>query len=261
MDKFAAHATPMMRQYIELKSQYPDAILFFRLGDFYEMFFEDALKAADVLQITLTSRSKGPDKVPMAGIPFHASKRYIAKLIEAGLKVAICEQVEPPGKSTLVRREVVRVITPGMVLEEEVLEAKANNFLAAIKHEKGKFGVAMLDASTGEFLVFPLMEGGECREELAKFCVRELLIAKEDPGYEIEGLLEGFAFRPLVVPLEKEAFGFSTANASLCAHFKVLSLESFGLREGLAISAAGAALNYLLKTQKTDATHVTRIGL
>jgi len=261
MDNFeTAHATPMMKQYIELKSQHPDAILFFRLGDFYEMFFEDALKAADVLQITLTSRSKGSDKVPMAGIPFHASRRYIAKLVDAGFKVAICEQVEPPGKSNLVRREVVRVITPGMILDEEVLEAKANNFLAAVKYAKGKFGVAMLDASTGEFIVFPVLEAAFLRDELAKFFVRELLISKEDPDYEVERLLEGFASRPLVVPLEKEAFDFSNANASLCAHFKVLSLESFGLKDNPpSICAAGAALNYLLKTQKTAATHVTKI--
>jgi DNA mismatch repair protein MutS len=252
----------MMKQYAELKSQHPDAILFFRLGDFYEMFFDDALKAADVLQITLTSRSKGSDKVPMAGIPFHAARRYIAKLIDAGFKVAICEQVEPPGKSNLVRREIVRIITPGMVLDEEVLEAKSNNFLAAVKYVKGQFGMAMLDASTGEFFAFPLLEASSLRDELAKFFVRELLVSKDAAGYEVERLLEGFSPRPLVVSLEKEAFEFSSANALLCAHFKVLSLESFGLKDNTAsISAAGAALNYLLNTQKTAATHVTQIQL
>ena len=262
MDNFAAHATPMMKQYIELKSQYPDAILFFRLGDFYEMFFDDALKAAEVLQITLTSRSKGSEKVPMAGIPFHAARRYVAKLVEAGFKVAICEQVEPPGKSNLVRREVVRVITPGVILDEEVLEAKENNFLAAVKYAKGKFGLAMLDASTGEFFAFPLLEATSLRDELAKFFVRELLISKEELTYEVECLLEGFVSRPLVVPLEKGEFEFSNANASLCTHFKVLSLESFGLKDNPAsICAAGAALNYLLKTQKTAASHVTKIHL
>ncbi|MCL2012216.1 MAG: DNA mismatch repair protein MutS [Cystobacterineae bacterium] len=262
MDNFSAHATPMMKQYMELKSQYPDAILFFRLGDFYEMFFDDALKAADVLQITLTSRSKGPDKVPMAGIPFHAARRYIAKLIEAGLKVAICEQVETPGKSNLVRREIVRVITPGMVLDEEVLEAKTNNFLAAIQYVKGQFGLAMLDVSTGEFLAFPMLEASALRDELAKFFVRELLIPKETPEARIEHVLEGFSPRPLVVFLEREEFDFSNANALLCSHFKVLSLEPFGLNNNQAsISAAGAALNYLLKTQKTAATHVTKIHL
>ncbi|MCL2178004.1 MAG: DNA mismatch repair protein MutS [Proteobacteria bacterium] len=263
MDNTASNATPMMKQYIELKSQHPDAILFFRLGDFYEMFFDDALKAADILQITLTSRSKGPDKVPMAGIPFHAARRYIAKLIEAGLKVAICEQVEPPGKSGLVRREVVRVITPGMVVDEEVLEAKENNFLAAVKYAKGgAFGVAMLDASTGAFFVFPLLDGESLRDELAKFSVRELLLSKESPSYEVERLLEGFSPRPLLVPLEEEAFDFSNANAALCTHFHVLSLESFGLKDNPAsIAAAGAALNYLLNTQKTAATHLTQLQL
>src|SRR5690349_3913839 len=126
-------ATPMMRQYLETKARYPDAILFFRLGDFYEMFFDDAQVAHDVLELTLTSRSKGDDRVPMAGVPFHAARGYVARLVERGYKVAICDQVEDPGPGkAIVRREVTRVITPGMVLDDELLDARADHFLAAL---------------------------------------------------------------------------------------------------------------------------------
>src|SRR5687768_17326658 len=128
----AAEATPMMRQYLEVKASQPDAILFFRLGDFYEMFFEDAVKAAEVLQITLTSRAKGAERVPMCGVPYHAARRYIARLIEAGLKVAICDQVDQVEGKGIFRREVTRVVTPGVLLDDEVLEAKENNFVAAV---------------------------------------------------------------------------------------------------------------------------------
>jgi DNA mismatch repair protein MutS len=153
-----ATLTPMMKQYLEVKAQYPGALLFFRLGDFYELFFEDAVKASELLQITLTSRAKALDRVPMAGVPHHAAKRYIARLIEAGQKVAICEQLEPPGKG-IVKREVVRVVTPGMVLDDDVLEARENNFLAALAPADGDdpWGAALLDASTGEF--FALQPG------------------------------------------------------------------------------------------------------
>src|SRR3974390_320552 len=131
----------MMRQYLETKALHPDAFLFFRLGDFYELFFEDAVRAAEVLQITLTARSKGPERVPMCGVPFPAARRDGAKLLEAGHKVAICEQVEAPGTTPgLVRRDVVRVVTPGMVLDEEVLEASSPSWLAAVAVEKARWG-------------------------------------------------------------------------------------------------------------------------
>ncbi|NJD91309.1 MAG: DNA mismatch repair protein MutS, partial [Geobacter sp.] len=147
--------TPMMRQYIEIKSAYPDAILFFRLGDFYEMFLDDAVKAAAILEITLTSRGKGADgsDVPLCGIPYHSATPYIAKLVEAGEKVAICEQVEDPKKTKgIVRREVVRVVTPGLVTDADSLSPKENNYLAAVMpFTAGLFGVATVDLSTGQF--------------------------------------------------------------------------------------------------------------
>src|SRR5512136_2164199 len=143
----------MMRQYLEVKARHPDAILFFRLGDFYEMFAEDAVRAAEVLQITLTSRAKGDDRIPMCGVPYHAARGYVAKLLERGFKVAICDQVEEPGKSTIVRREVTRVVTPGMVFDDQVLDPREASFLGAVALGEGTVGIALLDASTGELRV------------------------------------------------------------------------------------------------------------
>src|SRR5512143_2271361 len=152
MREIAQAATPMMRQYLETKARYPDALLFFRLGDFYELFFEDALTASEALQITLTARSKGDDKVPMCGVPHHAARGYVARLLERGFKVAICDQVEPPGKTGIVRREVTRVVTPGTVLDEQSLEPRESSFLGAVALDPSGAGggIALLDATTGE---------------------------------------------------------------------------------------------------------------
>lgn len=145
--------TPAMRQYMDIKRQYPDCIIFFRMGDFYEMFFEDAVTASKILEITLTSRNKGrEDSIPLCGVPYHAASSYIAKLIGKGFKVAVCEQVEDPKLAKgVVKREVVRVVTPGLVIDGENLDAKENNFLAALYPCGDRFGLAFLDISTGEF--------------------------------------------------------------------------------------------------------------
>ena len=155
----------MMRQYTSLKAQHPDAILMFRLGDFYEMFNEDAETASEVLEITLTSREAGKGmRIPMCGVPHHAARSYIGRLVEAGHKVAICEQMEPPRRGRkIVRREVVRVITPGTILEPEFLEAKRNNYLISLATKGKEIGLAMLDVSTGEFAVTEA--GGEHAED------------------------------------------------------------------------------------------------
>src|SRR5262249_47130284 len=145
-------ATPMIRQYLDARARAGDAFLFFRLGDFYELFFEDAVRAAELLGITLTARSKGAERVPMCGVPYHAARRYVARLLEAGHKVAICEQVEAPGSGPgIVRRDIVRIVTPGTVLDEDVLEAGRNVWLAALCGSEGAHGAALLDGSTGEF--------------------------------------------------------------------------------------------------------------
>jgi len=255
--------TPMMRQYLEIKAAHPEAILFFRLGDFYEMFFEDAVRAAEILQITLTSRSKGADRVPMCGVPYHSARRYIARLIEEGLKVAICEQVEEAGSGPgIVRREVIRVITPGMVLDEEVLESRSNNFLAAISFGTSALGIALLDASTGELFAFEVPSTAFAVEELCRAQPRELVVAqhaRECP--DLQNLLQGMGRVPTLSTLDKTAFDVARATAFLKRHFGVASLEGYGLKDQpCAVSAAGAALRYLKDTQKTDASHVDRIS-
>lgn len=256
-----ATLTPMMKQYLEVKAQYPGALLFFRLGDFYELFFEDAVKASELLQITLTSRAKGLDRVPMAGVPHHAAKRYIARLIEAGQKVAICEQLEPPGKG-IVKREVVRVVTPGMVLDDDVLEARENNFLAALAPADGDdpWGAALLDASTGEF--FALQPGPleALLDEVSRASPRELLVPEGFGDAALENVLGAFSRRPTVATLGQDAFENKRARALLTSHFQVKSLDGFGLTDSSAsLGAAGAALRYLKETQKSQAGHVDRI--
>lgn len=257
-----AALTPMMKQYLEVKAQHPGVLLFFRLGDFYELFFEDAVKASELLQITLTSRAKGSDRVPMAGVPYHAARRYIARLIEAGQKVAICEQLEPPGKG-IVKREVVRVVTPSMVLDDEVLEAKENNFLVAVTPAgpDEDWGAAAIDASTGEFLAFEPGSLEVVAGELNGLMPRELLVPQ---GAEeaVEPLLRLFGRRPALATLPTDAFQLRRAGAYLAQHFRVQTLDGFGLAPTcVSVGAAGAALRYLCDTQKCPAAHVDRLSL
>jgi len=147
--------TPAMKQYVEIKEKYPDCILLYRMGDFYELFFEDAVLVAPLLEITLTSRNKGKeDSVPLCGFPYHAASSYISRLVEKGYKVAVCEQVEDPKKAKgIVKREVIRVITPGLLLDPENLQAGENNFLAGLSFNQNKYGFAFVDISTGEFQI------------------------------------------------------------------------------------------------------------
>jgi len=255
--------TPMMRQYLETKALNPDAILFFRLGDFYEMFFEDAVKASELLQITLTARAKNAEKVPMAGVPYHSARRYIAKLVEHGLKVAICEQVEEAGSGPgLVKREVTRIITPGMVLDEDALEPRASNFLAAVYTGAQGFGAALLEASTGEFFSLEAETSQELVEALARVEPRELLVPEgQRDAPETTYVVSRLSRPPAVAELEKAAFEPGRAATYLRTHFAVQSLEAFGLQDApLATGAAAAALRYLKDTQKTQAAHVDRLS-
>ena len=254
--------TPMMRQYFEVKALHPDAVLFFRLGDFYEMFAEDAVQAAEILQITLTSRAKGTDRVPMCGVPYHSSRKYIARLIERGLKVAICDQMEEPNGPGIVRREVTRVVTPGTVLDEDALEPGENRFLAALAFDKEEAAAALLDASTGEFFAVRCAVDA-LGDELARFRPSELLVPEEEAtSHRLEQVLRGLAARPPLATLPKAVFDPVRAGAFLRAHLKVGSLDGFGFGgEPLATAAAGAALRYVTETQKADATHVDRLRL
>ncbi|NTX02452.1 DNA mismatch repair protein MutS [Myxococcus sp. CA040A] len=258
-----ASLTPMMRQYLEVKALHPDSVLFFRLGDFYEMFFEDAVRASEILQITLTARAKGADKVPMCGIPYHSSRRYIARLIGEGLKVAICEQVEEAGTGPgIVRREVTRVITPGMVLDEEVLEPRDSNFLAAVCWSERGWGGALLEASTGEFLAMEAASAAELAESLSRVEPRELLVpGGQRDSAEVAQLCARLPRMPAIAESEAAAFEPTRAAGFLRTHFAVQSLSAFGLDDSpLATGAAGAALRYLKDTQKTPAAHVDRLS-
>jgi len=256
--------TPMMQQYVDTKAQVGDAILFFRLGDFYEMFFDDALKAAEALHITLTSRAKGDERVPMCGVPYHSARRYIGRLIDKGFKVAICEQVEEAGGQALVKREVVRIVTAGTVLDENLLEPAQNNFLAALKppEQPGPWGAALLDASTGEFVALAPGQLSELWPELLRMNVSEVLVPQGTDVTLLEPLLSGYGKRPAIATLEPDVFQASRARAYLLAHFQVQSLESFGLPDSSpSAGAAGAALRYLKDTQKSDGGHVDRLSL
>ena len=243
-------STPLMRQYHAAKQQVPNALLMFRLGDFYELFYEDAVTAARELEITLTSRNKEKDQaIPMCGVPYHAAEGYIARLIQKGFRVALCEQMEEagPGKK-LVRREVTRIITPGTVTESSLLRSHENSYLAAVAYDGSRAGLAHLDVSTGEFRVTEL-ELVEVPAAIENLNARELLV----PGPA------RFAVQCLQTENEAWIFSFDYAERALLDHFKLLSLDGCGLAgKPLAVGAAGAVLHYLRDTQRTALDHLER---
>ncbi|MFH1387661.1 MAG: DNA mismatch repair protein MutS [bacterium] len=248
--------TPMARQYQEIKASQKDAILFFRLGDFYEMFYEDAELASRELDLTLTGRGKDENRMPMCGVPYHAAESYIAKLIEKGYKVAICEQVEDPKLAKgLVRREVIRIITPGTVIESSMLFDRTNNYLMAINQEKGKYGLAFVEATTGEFKLSDFDSVEKMHDEVTRINPSEIIVSDllpEEPRRLVAGS------RP--VSLFKDIYDNETAIEKLKEHFAVQSLESFGLDGNeVALGAAAAILDYLKETQKTTLGHINNL--
>src|SRR5438067_5852579 len=252
----SAPVTPMLRQYHEAKAQARDALLFFRLGDFYELFYDDARLAAQLLGITLTSRAKGEDRVPMAGVPHHAARGYIARLVAAGHKVAVCDQMEVPGPGKqLVRREIVRLVTPGTLVDEEALEAREPLWLAAVACAEGRAAVALLDASTGELRVLPEARVEEALDELARVRPREVLVS--DEGFSAAARRASGAVRVETRPFPDA----ERAEQSLKRHLGVGTLDGFGLRDQLAIEAAAEALAYLQETQRSAAKHVVRVAV
>ncbi|MGI6706868.1 MAG: DNA mismatch repair protein MutS [Clostridia bacterium] len=261
-----ATVTPMMRQYLQIKEKYKDALLFFRLGDFYEMFFDDAILASKELEITLTGRDCGlEERAPMCGVPFHSAESYINRLIEKGYKVAICEQLSDPAESKgLVERDVIRVITPGTVIEESMLEEKKNNYLASLYKNGSIVGIASVDVSTGEFNVGQITmdsTGTKLRDELARIQPKEIIVneeiykAREEfPGITAES-------SSLINCYHSWSFEYETAYRKLLRHFQVHNLQGFGcqdLHEG--ICAAGALLEYLTQTQKKALSHINHIN-
>jgi len=258
-----AEQTPMMRQYLEIKSGYPDAILFFRMGDFYEMFLDDALLASRILDIALTSRNKGSgDEIPFCGIPFHSAAPYVAKLIEAGHKVAICEQVEDPKQTKgIVRREVVRVVTPGLLIETESLTPGENNFLLALcRGAADVWGCAGLDASTGEFRVTELPGVTAALAESVCINPREVLLPDDLELESLPAELRAFFAEKIVSRAPAWVYDRDYAAAQLCEHFQAASVEALGLENmPVALPAAAAALYYLRENRKSALPHIRDI--
>jgi DNA mismatch repair protein MutS len=246
----AEPSTPLMRQYHGLKQQAPNTLLMFRLGDFYELFYEDAVVAARELEITLTSRNKEKgEQIPMCGVPHHALGPYVAKLVTKGYRVAICEQTEDPKLAKkLVRREITRIITPGTATDTNLLRPHENNFLAGVARNGDRAGVAWVDVSTGEFGASE-MPSAEVLPTLEALNVRETLVPEGAP-IEAPGVK---------TPLESWIFSTDYAGRALSDHFKLLSLDGCGLAgKPLAVSAAGALLHYLRETQRSALEHVDR---
>ena len=249
--------TPMLRQYIEIKNKYNDAILFFRMGDFYEMFFDDAHKASRILGITLTSRgSYNGEKVPMCGFPHHASKSYIARLVDNGWKVAVCEQAEDPKSSKgIVRREVVRVVTPGTIVDEGHVEDRSSLHMAAITVERGRYGLAHVDLSTGQFRVTEVQSWSEALNEMGRIDPAEVLIL-EDADFPEKKEISHYRLETL----EKDFFDPSSAESLLKEQLGVRSLAGFGCQEmKQGIIAAGMLVNYLRDNQKGFPAHIKEI--
>ena len=260
-----ADLTPMMQQYLQIKEQYKDALLFFRLGDFYEMFFEDAQIASRELEIALTGRDCGlEERAPMCGVPYHAAEGYIAKLIEKGYKVAICEQLEDPSKAKgIVKRDVVRIITPGTILESSMLDEKSNNYIASIFKEGQNYGLAYADISTGEFYISQMTsQSGEKKliDELSGIVPSELIINEE--AQDAQNLLDEIRnrFNTFITLYHEWAYNAKTAYQKLITHFNVHSLEGYGCQTmEYGICAGGALLQYLSETQKKALQHIAAI--
>ena len=258
-----ASLTPMMQQYLELKEKYNDCLLFFRLGDFYEMFFDDAVTASKELELVLTGRDCGlSERAPMCGVPYHSVNSYINKLIEKGYKVAICEQLEDPALAKgLVERDVIRVITPGTVIEEQMLPDDANNYILSIFAANGVFELAYCDVSTGDFYSEELV-GDRAQQELIDALTRlepREIIANEFL-FTREFVVKWMTSRFYVEKKDQRFFDIDRGQRILTEHFKVATLSGFGLTDrSMAVASAGALMRYLEDTQKNSLTHITRI--
>ena len=263
--KIVEGMSPMMRHYLQMKEQYPDCFLFYRLGDFYEMFFEDAVEGSKIMELTLTGRDCGlKERAPMCGVPYHSVDTYVQRLISRGYKVAICEQMEDPALAKgLVDRAVIRVITPGTVIEEKLLDAGKNNYLLSIYVAKNGFGYAYADVSTGEF------KAGEIRgkeqetaliDEITRIAPTECVA--NGPLFEQEYLKKRIQSLCYLEKQPDSVFQLSRATEVLKKHFDVSSLDGFGCADmSLAISAAGGLMQYLQDTQKNGLTHIRRLAV
>lgn len=251
--------TPMLKQYKEIKKKHENAILFFRLGDFYEMFGPDAIEASKILNITLTARNKGTDnETPMCGVPYHSVDGYLSKLTKAGKKVAICEQTSDPKLPGIVKREVVRIITPGTTLDNNILNNKENNYLAALAFLKGKWGMAVCDLTTGEFKVNEFRDFELLKNEMFRLNPSEVLVT---PSLFNNSDYQNF-FNELQNVNPFQIPNFEQPDEYICRHFKVQSLAGFGIENlEIGIIAAANLIGYFSETQKTSLEHISKIRL
>ncbi len=248
--------TPMMQQYLRIKAEHPDTLLFYRMGDFYELFFDDAVKASQLLDLTLTSRGESAGQpVPMAGIPYHAAENYLARLLKAGQSVAICEQIGDPAKSKgPVERKVVRIITPGTATDAALLEERRDNLLLAISHNKENFGLAYLELSCGRFVVQEVSGESALAAELERLNPAEILVSEE---WQLPDFLQG---RDGITGRPAWHFDATSGRRALLEQFRVQNLQGFGCEQWpLAIAAAGCLLQYVRETQKSALPHLTGI--
>ena len=257
-----AELSPMMQKYLETKEEYNDCVLFYRLGDFYEMFFDDAINVSRELELTLTGRDCGlEERAPMCGVPYHAAETYINRLVQKGYKVAICEQVEDPKTAKgLVKREVTKIVTPGTNFNPGALSEDKNNYLMCIAYMGNSIGLASCDITTGEFLVTEVSSSREVLDEINKFSPSEIICneAFDISGIDISDITNRLNIT--VSPMEPWYFDDNNTHKILMDHFKVSLLEGLGLKDfPTGVVAAGALLNYLYETQKNSLPHLTGI--
>ncbi|MCI8766435.1 MAG: DNA mismatch repair protein MutS [Ruminococcus sp.] len=252
----------MMQKYMDTKAEYPGCILFYRLGDFYEMFFEDAVTVSRELELTLTGKSCGlEERAPMCGVPYHAVDGYLNRLVAKGYKVAICEQTEDPKQAKgLVRREVVRVVTPGTILDSQMMDESRNNYIMCIVYLADRYGVSVADVSTGDYFVTELPDGGKLKDEIFKFTPSEIIC---NESFYMSGMdLDDLKDRLKIALYALDAWYFDDAlcRKNLLEHFQVKTLDGLGLGDlDCGVISAGALLQYLLETQKNNLAHMTRI--
>ncbi len=254
--------TPLMIQYFEIKNQYKDCILFYRLGDFYEMFYEDAIVASRELEITLTGKDCGePERAPMCGVPYHAAEGYLTKLVNKGYRVAICEQAEDPKQAKgLVKREVVRIVTPGTNMNTQSLDETRNNYLMCIIYSGTNYGISVVDVTTGDFYVTETDQLSKAEDEMIKFAPKEILC---NPvflmsGFNMDEVKE--RYHVVVTVLSDDMYDLNACEKALYEHFHVNNNVALGLSEySSGLCAAGSIMQYLTETQKNSLIHITRI--
>ena len=257
-----AELTPMMQKYMDTKAEYPGCILFYRLGDFYEMFFEDAVTVSRELELTLTGKSCGlEERAPMCGVPYHAVDGYLNRLVAKGYKVAICEQTEDPKQAKgLVRREVVRVVTPGTILDSQMMDESRNNYIMCIVYLADRYGVSVADVSTGDYFVTELPDGGKLKDEIFKFTPSEIICNESFymSGMDLDDLKD--RLKIALYALDAWYFDDDLCRKNLLEHFQVKTLDGLGLGDlDCGVISAGALLQYLLETQKNNLAHMTHI--